>query len=142
MKLRSIVITLLFALFAAVTISSAQEIVVVNGVKYRVHDVVKGETLYSLSRHYGVTVDEIIAANESLANGLKADTRIRIPLKGEAQQSEVAVASTPALQATERAETTADDSVIVLDMGNGLFQRYKFRHMIRNSFHDDLSSVI
>ena len=107
MKLRSIVITLLFALFAAVTISSAQEIVVVNGVKYRVHDVVKGETLYSLSRHYGVTVDEIIAANESLANGLKADTRIRIPLKGEAQQSEVAVASTPAPQATERAETTA-----------------------------------
>ena len=50
MKIRAIAITLLFALFAAVDTASAQEIVVVNGVKYRVHDVVKGETLYSLSR--------------------------------------------------------------------------------------------
>lgn len=109
MKLRSIVITLLFALFAAVNVASAQEIVVVNGVKYRVHDVVKGETLYSLSRHYGVTVDEIIAANESLANGLKADTRIRIPVKGQTQQSEVVVAPQPAPQAAESAATTATD---------------------------------
>ena len=110
MKIRAIAITLLFALFAAVDTASAQEIVVVNGVKYRVHDVVKGETLYSLSRHYGVTVDEIIAANESLANGLKADTRIRIPLKGEAKQSEVAAApSAPAPQVTEMAATTTAD---------------------------------
>ena len=88
MKKSTIVIVLLFALLVWVGMASAQEIVVVNGVKYRVHDVVKGETLYSLSRQYGVTVDEIIAANESLANGLKADTRIRIPLKGETQAGE------------------------------------------------------
>ena len=94
--------------------ASAQEIVVVNGVKYRVHDVVKGETLYSLSRQYGVTVDEIIAANESLANGLKADTRIRIPLKGETQAGEVAVAPSapapaPALQTAEQSTVAKSD---------------------------------
>ena len=105
MKKSTIVIALLFALLVGVGMASAQEIVVVNGVKYRVHDVVKGETLYSLSRQYGVTVDEIIAANESLANGLKADTRIRIPLKGETQPSEVAVApSTPSAPAPEAVE--------------------------------------
>lgn len=97
MKKSTIVIALLFALLVGVGMASAQEIVVVNGVKYRVHDVVKGETLYSLSRQYGVTVDEIIAANESLANGLKADTRIRIPLKG---------GQTP----TEKVETDATTS--------------------------------
>ena len=90
--------------------ASAQEIVVVNGVKYRVHDVVKGETLYSLSRQYGVTVDEIIAANESLANGLKADTRIRIPLKGETQAGEVAVA--PSAPAPAPAPQTAEQSTV------------------------------
>lgn len=112
MKKSTIVIALLFALFVGVGMASAQEIVVVNGVKYRVHDVVKGETLYSLSRQYGVTVDEIIAANESLANGLKADTRIRIPLKGETQAGEVAVAPSepaPAPQTAEQSTVAKSD---------------------------------
>ena len=92
--------------------ASAQEIVVVNGVKYRVHDVVKGETLYSLSRQYGVTVDEIIAANESLANGLKADTRIRIPLKGgqtpaEKVETDATTSATATVGPTEN-ELSAD----------------------------------
>ena len=86
MKIHKLAIALFLAIFVAVGSASAQEIVVVNGVKYRVHDVVKGETLYSLSRHYGVTVDEIIAANESLVDGLKADTRIRIPMGSEVKQ--------------------------------------------------------
>lgn len=59
---------------------SAQDVVVVDGVKYAVHDVAKGETLYSLARAHGVTVDGIIAANPSLKDGLKAGQRIRIPL--------------------------------------------------------------
>ncbi len=92
--------------------ASAQEVVVVNGVKYRVHDVVKGETLYSLSRQYGVTVDEIIAANESLANGLKADTRIRIPLKGgqtpaEKVETDATTSATATVGPTEN-ELSAD----------------------------------
>ena len=112
MKKSTIVIALLFALLVGVGMASAQEIVVVNGVKYRVHDVVKGETLYSLSRQYGVTVDEIIAANESLANGLKADTRIRIPLKGETQAGEVAVAPSAPAPAPAPAPQTAEQSTV------------------------------
>lgn len=112
MKKSTIVIALLFALLVWVGMASAQEIVVVNGVKYRVHDVVKGETLYSLSRQYGVTVDEIIAANESLANGLKADTRIRIPLKGETQAGEVAVVPSAPAPAPAPAPQTAEQSTV------------------------------
>lgn len=112
MKKSTIVIALLFALLVGVGMASAQEIVVVNGVKYRVHDVVKGETLYSLSRQYGVTVDEIIAANESLANGLKADTRIRIPLKGgqtpaEKVETDATTSATATVGPTEN-ELSAD----------------------------------
>ena len=131
MKKSTIVIALLFALLVGVGMASAQEIVVVNGVKYRVHDVVKGETLYSLSRQYGVTVDEIIAANESLANGLKADTRIRIPLKGETQPSEVAVApSTPSAPAPEAVEQS---TVVTSDKpakGNKVRRRSPLADMI------------
>ena len=81
MKIRSFLITLAFILFGAVSAVSAQDVVVVNGVKYAVHDVVKGETLYSLARRYGVTVDDIIAANAVLTDGLKAGQRIKIPVK-------------------------------------------------------------
>ena len=52
------------------------------------HQVVAGETLYSLSRKYNVTVDEIQAANPSM-NGLKTGTVILIPT------NETAIATKP-----------------------------------------------
>ena len=82
MKIRSFIITLAFALFGAAFAVSAQEMVVIEGVRYTIHDVAKGETLYSLARHYGVTVDDIKSANAVLVDGLKAGQRIKIPVKG------------------------------------------------------------
>ena len=81
MKIRSLLIALVVV--GAVAMTSAQELVVIGGVKYTIHDVAKGETLYSLSRQYGVTIDDIKGANEALANGLKAGQRIKIPLQAE-----------------------------------------------------------
>jgi LysM repeat protein len=52
------------------------------------HQVVAGETLYSLSRKYNVTVDEIQAANPSM-NGLKTGAVILIPT------NETTIASKP-----------------------------------------------
>lgn len=37
------------------------------------------ETLYSISKQYGITVDELMAANPSLAQGLKIGQTIKIP---------------------------------------------------------------
>ncbi len=84
MKLYKLFLTLL--LVCAVSSVSAQEIVVIGGEKYSIHDVVKGETLYSLARHYGVTVDDIVGANKQLANGLKSGQRIRIPVETPVEQ--------------------------------------------------------
>lgn len=79
MKIRTLLITLTFALLTTAT-TSAQEMVIIGGVKYAIHNVVKGDTLYSLARHYGVTIDDIHEANPSLADGLKAGARIKIPV--------------------------------------------------------------
>ena len=94
MKIRSLLIALVVV--GAVAMTSAQELVVIGGVKYTIHDVAKGETLYSLSRQYGVTIDDIKGANEVLANGLKAGQRIKIPMKSavDATQSQT-VAEAP-----------------------------------------------
>ena len=87
MKIRSWLLTLL--LICAVSSISAQEIVVIDGAKYAIHDVVRGETLYSLARRYGVTVDEIKGVNAALAEGLKAGQRIKIPVKVEESAPQV-----------------------------------------------------
>ena len=86
MKIRCLLLTLL--LVCAVSSISAQEIVVIGGAKYAIHDVAKGETLYSLARKYGTTVDDIVKANEVLAEGLKAGQRIKIPYSVPAQPAE------------------------------------------------------
>ncbi len=49
---------------------------------YILHEVVYGETLFSLSRKYDVSVEKIKQANEVLKQGLKSGQTIRIP-KGE-----------------------------------------------------------
>ena len=87
MKIRSFIITLALFVFGAVSAVSAEEIVVIGGAKYTIHDVVKGETLYSLARHYGVTVDDIKGANAVLTEGIKAGQRIKIPVKSAVEKS-------------------------------------------------------
>lgn len=60
----------------AVTLSTVSE-------GYVYHVVEMGETVYGLSRRYGVTPESIMASN-SLADGLKAGAMIKIPVSGKA----------------------------------------------------------
>lgn len=46
-----------------------------------IHNVKPGETVYGISKTYNITIDELIAANPSLENGLKSGTDIVIPTK-------------------------------------------------------------
>lgn len=60
-----------------------QTIVYINGAKYYVHTVKAGETLYSLSKMYGVEQNVITTHNPSAADGLKLDQTLKIPVKQE-----------------------------------------------------------
>ncbi len=51
----------------------------VNGVRYIMHKVTKGEGVYSISRKYHVTADEIYAYNENSAKGIQIDQVLLIP---------------------------------------------------------------
>ena len=67
-------IGLLMLLFWSMGIAVAQQ-------KVLRHEVQKGETLYRLSRQYGVTVDQIIRLNPELAaDGLKSGKEVLIPV--------------------------------------------------------------
>lgn len=80
--------TLLYCQVESPKITISNEKVKQNGVVKYVHKVKKGETLYSLSKAYEVTIDEIVQNNESLKNGLKDGSIIFIPLSGVTQKEE------------------------------------------------------
>ncbi|MBR5856696.1 MAG: LysM peptidoglycan-binding domain-containing protein [Bacteroidales bacterium] len=68
--------------FAQIPIEVSKEMVKIEGKNYYVHHVKKKETLYSLSKAYGVTTDMIVKNNSAIATGLKEGTIIYIPIIG------------------------------------------------------------
>lgn len=63
-----------------------------NGVTVHVHKVLKGQTLFSVSKAYNVSIDRIAELNPSLKDGLKAGSIIYIPAAlPEPVEEEVAV---------------------------------------------------
>ncbi len=55
-------------------------IVYINGAKYYVHTVKAGDTLYSLSKAYGVELETIVRHNPLATDGLKLDQTLKIPV--------------------------------------------------------------
>jgi LysM repeat protein len=53
----------------------------VNGVSYYIHKIEKGQSLYSLSKLYDVSLDDIYLINPEVKAGTKANQEIKIPVK-------------------------------------------------------------
>ena len=88
MKKFYLLILILFTLGSASAqnrIELSQEKVKIDGNYFYAHTVKKKETLYSLGKAYGVTVDVIVKNNTSLATGLKEGTVVYIPVAEQDQ---------------------------------------------------------
>ena len=62
-----------------VPVEISKEKIVVSGKVYYMHVVEKGQTLYSISRVYNVTIDQITSENEIGENGIREGQVLRIP---------------------------------------------------------------
>ena len=88
MNLRRVILSSLMALSVmagyaveqAPTITKSEVIVFINGQKFYVHTVKAGETLYSIGKAYDVAEDVIKSNNPRVADGLKIDQTLKIPL--------------------------------------------------------------
>ena len=83
--MRRTALTVIFSILLSAlagTLCAQEQVVYIDGVKYRVHSVEKGETLYSLSKRYGVPIEEMVASNPALSDGLKAGQKLKIPFDG------------------------------------------------------------
>jgi LysM repeat protein len=67
----------------ATGIRLARERIIFNGKPYYMHEVLKGQTLYSLARAYRVTILDIDRENAIPAGGLQAGQILRIPAISE-----------------------------------------------------------
>ena len=79
-----IVLTFLFATNLnaqeQVTVRKSEVIKQINGIEYYIHVVEKGQTLYSISKVYQVSQDELQVLNPQLTNGLQPGQELRIPI--------------------------------------------------------------
>lgn len=61
------------------------------------HKVKKGESLYGISKRYGISIDDIVALNPSCKNGLKAGATLKIPVREESHEDGSLAAVTEAV---------------------------------------------
>ena len=78
--------------FSQVKVTVSDQIVSVKGEKMYVHNVKKGETIYSICKAYNITADELQRQNPIISDGLKAGQLLYIPVKAvQAAQPEETV---------------------------------------------------
>jgi len=82
-KFRSLIIFIILLVFGVqglpqVAVERSKDKIVISGVTYYVHLVKKGETIYSISKAYGITTEELIKENPLAVSGLKEGQSIRI----------------------------------------------------------------
>jgi LysM repeat protein len=72
-------------LFSQVNVERSNDKVTISGTAYYIHQVRKGETSYSISRAYNITVEELTKENPPAVYGIKEGQSLRIPVKELAQ---------------------------------------------------------
>lgn len=87
-------VLLSFLMISAVVIANAQELkdnelVIINGQKYIIHQVKPGETIYSLSRSFRVEPAMIMRSNPGVEEGLNIGDKLKIPFDGSFNLSEI-----------------------------------------------------
>ena len=77
-----------------VFVERSRDKVIISGIAYFVHQVKKGETAYSISKAYGITVEDLTRENPPAVYGINEGQTLRIPVKlvTETKPGETAVA--------------------------------------------------
>ena len=81
-KVKYILVILLLS-FSASYAQTSKDTLIENGKIFLVHKVEKGQTLYSLSKIYNITIEDIIKYNPQTENGIKIKEEIKIYLGEE-----------------------------------------------------------
>src|SRR5689334_19278802 len=92
MKTISTTLLLLFAMAGFAMPQDSIGVKIVDGKKYIMHKVTKGEGVYGISKKYGVTASDIYASNEGSEKTIQVGQTLLIP-KGAAKTATTAGSS-------------------------------------------------
>ena len=93
----------------------------IAGKVYYVHKVLPKQTLYSISKAYGITEAELVAANPDTKEGLKAGSILFVPVSGEKAEAAVVKPvekdekTEPEVKQAAPEETFEDDTTLEID---------------------------
>ncbi len=76
-----LVVMMSFNARSQVAVERSKDKVVISGVTYYIHQVKKGETAYSISKAYGITVEELTRENPPAVYGINEGQSLRIPYR-------------------------------------------------------------
>lgn len=71
--------------------TKSTDIKTINGKKYYIHKVEKGQSLYAIAKTYGMDVNSILAENDEAIDGLKNGQELKIPFETIPKQSSNAI---------------------------------------------------
>lgn len=67
--------------------TKSTDIRTINGKKYYIHKVEKGQSLYAISKLYNMDVNSILAENDEAIDGLKPGQELKVPVESLVQRS-------------------------------------------------------
>ncbi len=113
--------SVLICLCSYVTLSQTKSSTIqkVNGVEYYIHKIEKKQSLYSISKLYNVSVEEIYTVNPETKGGTKAGQEIKIPVKPLATVTNTVLTNTVSI----KSPTTVPSTNLPIDTVN--FITYK-----------------
>jgi ABC-type branched-chain amino acid transport systems, periplasmic component len=76
-----IMVAILCPLNAQVAVERSKDKVIISGTQYYIHQVRKGETAYSISKAYNITVEELTIENPPAVYGINEGQTLRIPVR-------------------------------------------------------------
>jgi LysM repeat protein len=103
--------------YAQVVVERSQNKVVISGVAYYIHPVKKGETAYSISKAYGIKVEELVKENPPALYGLTEGQTLRIPVNSV---TDSAVAQSP-VQVTKKQKDETNFIYHTLNPGETIY---------------------
>ncbi len=93
------------ALYGQVPVDISSQKIISGGKVYYMHPVLKGQTLYSISRAYKVTIDDITRTNVISPRGIQTDQVLKIPASEAVAAPKPQPQPQPQPQASTRAAT-------------------------------------
>ncbi len=87
------ILSFILCLVSFVTLAQTKstDIKTINGKKYYIHKVEKGQSLYAIAKTYNMDVNSILAENDEAIDGLNAGQELKIPFESLMKTTTVAI---------------------------------------------------